>query len=55
MSHAKHTRPVKGTPSAGDWSPNYGFLTESNQRAFARWFQGINALSQEIAQFTQKT
>jgi len=53
MSHAKHTQPVKGTPSTGGLSPNYGFLIESNQRAFARWFQGINALSQEIAQFTQ--
>ena len=35
------------------WAPNYGFLLEANQRAFARWLNGMNALSQEIAQFTQ--
>jgi phasin family protein len=53
-SHAKHTQPPKGTPTTtGGWTPNYGFLLESNQRAFAHWFQGMNALSQEIAQFTQ--
>jgi len=52
-THAKHTQPVKGSLPASSWAPNYGFLLESNQRAFARWFQGVNALSQEIAQFTQ--
>jgi phasin family protein len=50
---AKHTPPAKGTIPTSGWAPNYGFLVESNQRAFARWFQGMNALSQEIAQFTQ--
>jgi hypothetical protein len=52
-SHAKHTQPPQGTLPTGGWAPNYGFLLESNQRAFARWFHGMNALSQEIAQFTQ--
>ena len=52
-THAKHTQPAKGSLPTSDWAPNYGFLLESNQRAFARWFQGVNALSQEIAQFTQ--
>ena len=28
-------------------------MLEANQRAFAHWFLGMNALSQEIAQFTQ--
>jgi phasin family protein len=49
----KHTLAAKDTRSTSGWGPNYGFLLESNQRAFARWFHGVNALSQEIAQFTQ--
>ncbi len=52
-NHAKHTQPEKGAPPTSGWAPNYGFLLESNQRAFARWLNGVNALSQEIAQFTQ--
>jgi hypothetical protein len=51
--HAKHTPPAKRTIPTSGRAPNYGFLVESNQRAFAHWFQGMNALSQEIAQFTQ--
>jgi hypothetical protein len=52
-NHAKHTQPAKGTPPTSGWAPNYGFLLDSNQRVFARWLNGMNALSQEIAQFTQ--
>ena len=52
-THAKHTQPAKGSLPASDWAPNYGFLLEANQLAFARWLNGVNALSQEIALFTQ--
>jgi hypothetical protein len=52
-NQAKHAQPPKGTPPTSGWTPNYGFLLEANQLAFARWFNGVNALSQEIAQFTQ--
>ena len=51
--HAKHTQPVKETTPTSGWTPSCDFLLETNQRAFARWFNGINGLSQEIAQFTQ--
>jgi hypothetical protein len=51
--HAKHTRPAREkTPTSG-WTPRRDFLLEANQRAFARWLNGMNGLSQEIAQFTQ--
>lgn len=52
-NRAKETLPANGTIPANGWAPNYGFLLEANGRAFARWFNGMNALSQEIAQFTQ--
>ena len=52
-NHAKQTLPADGTIPTSGWAPNYGFLLEANQQAFARWFNGMNALSQEIAQFTQ--
>ena len=52
-NHAKRTQPAKATPPTNGGAPNYGFLLESNQRAFAHWLDGVNALSQEIAQFTQ--
>ena len=52
-THAKHTQAPKGTLPTSGWTPNYRFLLESNQRAFVRWFLGVNELSQEIAQFTQ--
>ena len=52
-NHAKRTPPANGTPPTSGWTPNYGSLLESNQRAFAHWLNGMNALSQEIAQFTQ--
>jgi phasin family protein len=52
-NHAKQAQPDNGTTPTSGWAPNYGFLPEANQRAFARWFNGMNALSQEIAQFTQ--
>ena len=48
----KHAQPRKAAAANGG-APNYGFLFEANQRAFARWFQGMSALSQEITQFTQ--
>ncbi len=32
----------------------YGFLFEANQQAFARWINGITALSGEVTQFIQK-
>ena len=52
-NQAKHAQPAKGTPPTSGWTPNYGFLLEANQLAFVRWLNGVNALSQEIAQFTQ--
>ena len=52
-SQSKQTHPATGTLPTGGWAPNYGFLLEANQLAFARWLNGVNALSQEIAQFTQ--
>ena len=51
--HAKRRHPAEGTLPTSGWGPDYGFLVEANQRAFARWLNGVNALSQEIAQFTQ--
>ena len=52
-NRAKETLPANGTIPTNGWAPTYGFLLEANGRAFARWFNGMNALSQEIAQFTQ--
>jgi len=52
-NQAKHAQPAKEIPPTSTWAPNYGFLLEANQLAFARWLNGVNALSQEIAQFTQ--
>jgi hypothetical protein len=52
-NHARQAQPANRTAPANGWAPNYSFLLESNQRAFAHWFHGMNALSQEIAQFTQ--
>jgi hypothetical protein len=52
-NYAKHTRPANGTLPTSGWAPSYSFLLEANQRGFARWLNGVNALSQEIAQFTQ--
>jgi len=51
--HAKHPHPAKGALPTNGWAPSYSFLLEANQLAFARWLNGVNALSQEIAQFTQ--
>ena len=52
-NQAKHAQPAKGTPPASGAAPNYGLLLEANQLAFARWLNGVNVLSHEIAQFTQ--
>lgn len=52
MTHEAKHGPSKIGPASGE-AFNYGFLFEANQRAFARWFQGMNALSREITQFTQ--
>jgi len=51
--HARHAQPAKGALPTSGWAPSYSFLLEANQQAFARWLNGVNALSQEIAQFTQ--
>ena len=51
--HAKYARHAKETTPASGWTPSRNFLLEVNQRAFARWLNGMNGLSQEIAQFTQ--
>jgi len=53
INHARQAQPANRTTPTNGWAPNYGFLLEANQRAFAHWFHGMNALSQEIAQFTQ--
>jgi len=52
-NHAMHTAPVKGPLPKSSMVPNYSFLLEANQLAFARWLNGVNTLSQGIAQFTQ--
>jgi hypothetical protein len=52
-NHGRQAQPANRTTPASGWAPNYSFLLEANQRAFAHWFLGMNALSQEIAQFTQ--
>ena len=52
-NHVKQAQPGDRTVPNNGGAPNYGFLLEVNQRAFTRWFLGMNALSQEIAQFTQ--
>jgi Phasin protein len=51
--HARHAQPAKGALPTSGWAPSYSLLLEANQQAFARWLNGVNALSQEIAQFTQ--
>lgn len=51
--HGKHARPAREATPASGWTPNCDFLFATNQQAFARWLNGINGLSQEIAQFTQ--
>jgi len=52
-NHVKPARPANRTaPNDGEASHD-GFLLEVNQRVFTRWFHGMNALSREIAQFTQ--
>jgi hypothetical protein len=51
--HVKQAQPADRTAPNSGGMPNYGSLLEVNQRAFTRWFHGMNALSQEIAQFTQ--
>jgi len=52
-THAKHRQPERGAARTNVSAPDYGFLLEANQRAFAHWFHGMTVLSQEIAQFTQ--
>ena len=52
-NHVKQAQPEDRTAPNDGGASNYGFLLEVNQRAFTRWFLGMNALSQEIAQFTQ--
>lgn len=52
-THNKRRQPERGTTQANAVGPDYGFLLEANQRAFAHWFHGMTVLSQEIAQFTQ--
>jgi hypothetical protein len=49
----KHRQPERKTTEANVSAPDYGFLLEANQRAFAHWFHGMTVLSQEITQFTQ--
>jgi len=52
-NHARQATSTNRAVPANGWAPDYSFLLEANQRAFAHWFHGMNALSQEIAQFTQ--
>ena len=52
-NYAKHAPPAKETLPISSRAANNSFLLEANQLAFARWLNGVNALSQEIAQFTQ--
>jgi hypothetical protein len=41
------------TAKADAWGSLYGPLLEGPQHAWARWLQGMFAVSQEITQFTQ--
>jgi hypothetical protein len=50
---AKTARRREAPAQAHDWAATSASLLEGNQHAFARWLQGMFALSQEITQFTQ--
>ena len=52
-NHAKQPQQADRPTPPNGWAPNFGSLLEANQRAFAHWFQGMSALSQEIVLFTQ--
>jgi phasin family protein len=45
----KSPRPAQAKPSANYWATTL----DSGQQAFSRWFEGMLALSQEFARFTQ--
>jgi len=51
--HAEPAQPAVWTEPEKAGAPSYNFLLEANQRALTRWFHGVSALSQEIAEFTQ--
>jgi phasin family protein len=51
--HAKLARPESFAPAPIGSVAGYGFLLESNQQAFARWFSGITTLSAEVTRFIQ--
>lgn len=50
---AKTARRREAPAQIYDWAGTSASLLEGNQHAFARWLQGMFALSQEITQFTQ--
>jgi hypothetical protein len=50
---AKTARRREAPAQARDWAATSASLLEGNQHAFARWLQGMFALSQEITQFAQ--
>jgi len=50
---AKTARRREAPAQIRDWAATGASLLEGNQHAFARWLQGMFALSQEITQFTQ--
>lgn len=51
--HARLARPEAVALAPIGSAAGYGFLLESNQQAFARWFSGITTLSAEVTRFIQ--
>jgi phytoene dehydrogenase-like protein len=49
----KSAAPRQPPPQARDWEAPFGAFLEGSQHAYARWFQTIFALSQEISRFAQ--
>jgi hypothetical protein len=49
----KMARARQAKMPADDWMANYGALLDGGQHAFSHWLQGMLAVSQEIARFTQ--
>lgn len=47
----KLPRPAQAKASPNDWATT---LLDSSQQAFSRWLEGMFALSQEFARFTQE-
>jgi Phasin protein len=49
----KSTVPRNPPTQAREWEAPFGAFLEGSQQAYARWFQTVFALSQEISRFAQ--